>query len=236
VAREKNTSRAEARKRTREMTRAELLAAEAEEDEELGEATAQPEAPRQPMFKMPNVRADLAALPSIFRSRKLLWLPLVLFGVGFLVVLTFAGLPGDLQSIASMYVQFFFAPPALFSYFVAGFLAPRASYLVGFSVALVSAALWGVLLLGFGFIYVAEAGTVILLPEEFRQPAAMQFAVVNILYGTLAAALAAWYRDFLRGMQERGRARRAVKEVDERTRRREQRQEARRTAKQRPTP
>ena len=110
-----------------------------------------------------------------------------------------------------------------------------ASYLVGFLMALVLSGMWAILLLGFGFIYAIALGGVYVLPEEFRTEAALQFASVSILYGILAAAFAAWYRNFLRGIQERGKTRRAVKEVDERARRREERAEARRIAK-RPTP
>ncbi len=59
--------------------------------------------------------------------------------------------------------------------------------------------------------------------------------VIGMLYGTLAAALASWYREFLRGMQERGKQNRANKEVDERAKRAAERQEARKLAKQKPT-
>lgn len=58
---------------------------------------------------------------------------------------------------------------------------------------------------------------------------------IGMIYGTLAAALASWYREFLRGMQERGKQNRANKEVDERAKRAAERQEARKLAKQRPT-
>jgi hypothetical protein len=232
VAREKNTSRAEARKRTREMTRAELLAAEDEEDEELGEATAQPEAPRQPMFKMPNIRADLVALPSIFRSRRMLWLPLVLLLVGMGITLALPGLSPEVAVFAGYYIQFFFAPPALFTFFIAGFFAPRASYLVGLVYGLLAGVVWAIVVLTGPPLPTVDPAVPQLTPVML----VINYVVIGALYGTLAAALAAWYRDFLRGMQERGRTRRAVKEVDERARRREQRQEARRTAKQRPTP
>lgn len=233
VAREKNTSRAEARKRTREMTRAELLAAEAEEDDELDDAAAaQPESPRPAMFKMPNVRADIAALPSILRSRRILWVPLLLLLIGFAAVLALPGLTPDIQVYAAYYVQFFFTPPALFTFFIAGFFAPRASYLVGALYGLVAGILWGLAFSG-----ILGNPLPIAAPLQATDTA-VSFVVAmfyGLIFGTMAAALAAWYRDFLRGMQERGRARRAGREVEERLKRREERQEARRIAKQPPS-
>jgi hypothetical protein len=235
VAREKNTSRAEARKRTREMTRAELLAAEAEDelgDDGLADAAAQPDPPRAPMFKMPNILSDLRALPSIFRSRKMLWLPLVLLLVGTGITLALPGLSPDMAAFGSYYIQFFFQPPALFTFFIAGFFAPRASYLIGFIYGVIAGVLWAMLIITGPPIPILDPA----VPPPTPVTIVINYVIIGALYGTLAAALAAWYRDFLRGMQERGRARRGVKEVDERSRRREERQEARRLAKQRPTP
>src|SRR3712207_3380172 len=58
LARAKNTSRAEARRRTRDQMRAELVAESGEEaTDETVETTAVVE-PRRPLFKMPDVRAD----------------------------------------------------------------------------------------------------------------------------------------------------------------------------------
>jgi len=231
LAREKNTSRAEARRRTRETYRAELAAEEGLEDEELEYAvsTGQSEEPaRKPLFKMPNIREDLRLLPSIIRSKPILFLPLVLFLVGLGIFMALPGLSPEIAGIAGYYIQFFFAPPALFTFFIAGFFAPRASYLIGFIYGLIAGVVWtlAVLAVGTQVDPAVAPGTVIDPPVLF-----LNMMVIGILYGTLAAALASWYREFLRGMQERGKARRAVKEVDERTRRREQRAEARKVAK-----
>jgi signal transduction histidine kinase len=236
MAREKNTSRAEARKRTREMTRAELLAAEAEEDDaELDdEPTEAAAAPRQSMFKMPNIRADIVALPSIFRSRPILVLPLALMLVGLGIYSALPGLSPDIATLAGYYLQFFFLPPALFTFFIAGFFAPRASYLVGFIYGLLAGIIWSIAVLAIGLPAI-DPSSAPTTPTGDPASTLLNLLVIGVLYGTLAAALAAWYRDFLRGIQERGRAKRAGREVDERAKRREERQEARRLAKQRPT-
>jgi len=237
LAREKNTSRAEARRRTRETYRAELAAEEGFEDEGLEYAVStgqSEEPPRKPLFKMPNIREDLRLLPSIIRSKPILFLPLVLFLVGLGIFLALPGLSPEIAGIAGYYIQFFFAPPALFTFFIAGFFAPRASYLIGFIYGLIAGIFWTLAVLAVGSqAAVDPAAPVTSVPPE---PLGLfvNMMVIGILYGTLAAALASWYREFLRGMQERGKARRAVKEVDERTRRREQRAEARRGMK-RPT-
>jgi hypothetical protein len=227
LARAKNTSRAEARRRTRDTIRAEH--ADLDETSEIeDEPTPQPE--RKPLFKLPDVRADARALPGIFRSRRLLWLPLLLLLVGFALTLWLETLPPEIGSLATLYVQFFFIPPALFTFFIAGFVAPRASYLVGLIYGAIAGALWSAIIL---------YSTSSLAPDGAATPAGNNdpaFVVGNLLllgvvYGTLAAAFAAWYRDFLRGMQERGKQRRAEQEAKDRDRRRTERQEARKTAK-----
>jgi len=181
---------------------------------------------------MPNIREDVRLLPSIIRSKPILFLPLVLFLVGMGIFMALPGLSAEMQGLAGYYIQFFFAPPALFTFFIAGFFAPRASYLIGFIYGLIAGVVWtiAVLVVGTQVDPAANPTAVIDPPGLF-----VNMMVIGVLYGTLAAALASWYREFLRGMQERGKARRAVKEVDERTRRREERAEARRVMK-RPSP
>ena len=183
---------------------------------------------------MPNIREDLRALPSMFRSRLILFLPLVLFGVGLGIFLALPGLTTEMAGLAGFYIQFFFAPPALFTFFIAGFFAPRASYLVGFIYGLVAAVVWSIAIIAVGQFGAIEPATPPTGAAVDTPMVILNMLVIGVLYGTLAAALAGWYREFLRGIQERGKTRRAVKEVDERARRREERAEARRIAK-RPT-
>jgi hypothetical protein len=96
---------------------------------------------------MPDVRADVRALPQVFLSRRLMWLPLLLLGVGFALMLVTPGLSTEIQGITVLFLQFFFVPPALFTFFIAGFVAPRASYLVGLIYGLLAGVLWSIILL-----------------------------------------------------------------------------------------
>lgn len=208
---------------------------EFEDEDDTQDVAVPAQEPRRPsMFKMPNIREDLRLLPSILLSRRLLLLPLVLLLVGLGIYLVFPTLSPDIQSIAGLYIQFFFIPPALFTFFVAGFFAPRASYMVGFLYGVLAGAIWSAAII-FGPAQAlqdpTQPTTVVLDPLTVVGT----YLVIGAIYGTLAAALAAWYRDFLRGMQERGRARRAEREALDRAKRRDERQEARRVAKQRPT-
>lgn len=178
---------------------------------------------------MPDVRADLIALPGLFRTRRALWIPVLMLLVGFaLMNLIFAGvLSEEIAGVAGLYVQFFFVPYGLFTFFIGGFLAPRASYLVGLLLGLLNGLLWTILIfLGSA---VPTTGDVVAAPAD---PAteALRVTAIAVVYGTLAAAFAAWYRDFLRGMQERGRARRAEQELKEKARRREERRTTNRPA------
>jgi hypothetical protein len=226
LARAKNTSRAEARKRTRDAQRAELAENEALDDQ-LDEQTedAQPDRPR--MFQMPNVREDLRALPSIFRSRPLVWLPFGLVLIGFFLNLLYWGMPAELRPIAGLYISFFFVPQGLFAYFIGGFIAPRASYLVGGLLGLMSGSLYGIALMT----TLPPDLDVVLRAEA--QSIAMSSPFSGMILGTLAGGFAAWYRNFLRGMQVSGQQRRADREARERAKRREQRQESRKVFKQR---
>ena len=224
MARAKNTSRAEARKRTRDAQRAEL-AADDQFDEQL--ETTEP-APRPRAFQMPNILEDLRALPGIFRTRRLVWVPFILVAIGFVLALTIYGIPEQLQSFVALYLQFFFVPQGLFAYFIAGFVAPRASYLIGFLLGVMSGAMYGI----------ALVATLPVEADAFTRATVEQVALsaplTGALLGTLAGGFAAWYRNFLRNMQQSGQQRRAEREARERARRREERQEARKVYKQRP--
>jgi hypothetical protein len=196
---------------------------------ETTEATTdeQAEPQRRGVFQAPRFREDLRLVPQIVAGRPALWIPPLLLIVGFVLTLVWAGLPQSIVGIVDLYLQFFFLMPPLFTFFLAGFLAPRASYLIGFLVALFAALLWAILVLGFGFAYQLGVGTVVVAESE-RGVLALDYAIIGILYGTLAAAFAAWYRDFLRNMRARGDQRKVERELEARAKRRQDRQEARR--------
>jgi len=225
LARAKNTSRAEARKRTRDVQRAEL-----EDDEQLEDEpeTAAPAA-RPALFQIPKIRDDISALPAMFRTRRLLWLPFGLLIVGFFLALGIYGIPADLQPLVALYLQFFFVPEGLFIYFIAGFLAPRGSYLVGLMIGALSGVLYSIAIL-----VTLPAGSDPSVVTE-AQAVAVRSLIYGPVLGMFAGGFAAWYRNFLRNMQESGNKRRADKEAQGRAKRRDERQEARRVAKQRPS-
>lgn len=85
-------------------------------------------------FRPPNLREDLRALPSLIVDRSV-WLPsLLTLAAGVAFAVTDGG-----NWLIALVATYFVAPPALGSVFLGGFLAPRASYLVGFIIGLVSA-------------------------------------------------------------------------------------------------
>jgi hypothetical protein len=229
LARAKNTMRAEARRRARAAQRSEHESAELEATQT---EAAPAEAPRrQPFFNPPRFREDLRLLPRILTSRRLLILPPLMLLLGFVLVAVGDQLPESVGGLpvsdgVAFYVQLFFLPPALLTFFIAGFLAPRASYLVGALLGILSGVLWSILVLSG-----AGLPTDPSLPEQQADPlyTVVFLFALNVGYGTFAAAFAAWYRDFLRRMQEQGRARRAEREAKERAKRREARQEDRKS-------
>ena len=212
MARAKNTSRAEARRKYREQVRATgpdgvML------DDEVEEPVAQTSRPS--MFRMPNIREDLRALPHLYRTKPLMWLPFLLLGVTFLAALLWIQgiLPADLGWLVSLAVELLLRPTGLFVFFIGGFLAPRGSYLVGAILGIVDGILWALL----GFLVpgstVGTDGTVqTTSPLTFAD--AVVFVMVAIVVGILAASFAAWYRNFLRSSQERARQNRVAKEQE----------------------
>ncbi|MEZ4597923.1 MAG: hypothetical protein R3C32_14565 [Chloroflexota bacterium] len=209
MARAKDTSRAEARRKYREQVRA-------AEDGTLVQtppADEQPPAPRPSMFRMPNVREDLrirracsgcvaccgsrsscCSRPSWSRCS----------GSG--------GLPADLGWLVSLAVELLLRPTGLFVFFIGGFLAPRASYLVGAVLGIIDGILWALL----GFLVpgstVTADGKLVTTGPALTLADAIVFILVATVVGILAASFAAWYRNFLRSSQERARQNRIARE------------------------
>ena len=230
MARAKNMSRAEARRRTREMTRAELAAEQQAEDDALDEtgsvstATATTTEPRRRgmLFKWPDIRADIKSLPDmLLRTRRLLWLPFILVLVGFVLALVYGALPPQIQQYSLLYFQYFFAPQALFTYFIGGFLATRASYLVGLILGTMTGILWGVV-----FVVNPSATTDSATLGGDTASTLGTILVASMVLGLVSAGFAGWYRDFLRGMQTRSRERQMERENQAKARRRDERRSA----------
>lgn len=161
MPRAKRTDRAEARRRHR----AQLDAAGMPDDESDLEAPAaaptrrgSAPTPAAPVQQRPSIgRAfrtafrpvtlgdDLRTFPALLTHRSV-WLPILLTLVaGVLFVMTNGQNP-----LVAIVATYFIAPPALGSVFLAGFLAPRSSYLIGFLVGLVSAVVASAIVLSSG--------------------------------------------------------------------------------------
>ena len=140
-------------------------------------------------FRPLNIREDLASLPWIATRTPALWAPLALTIASTVVT----AVAGSNEFVASIIFTYFVMFPALGSVFIGGFLAPRASWLVGLIVGVVSATC-----------YVA-LGFAKLLPGPFQatfdlspQEAVTMSFVTSISFGAFLGAAAAWYRRFLR--------------------------------------
>jgi len=212
LARAKNTSRANARRNYRDQVRA----AGADDLTVDGEVIEPIEAPARPsMFRMPDIRGDLRALPAMFRTRRLLWLPFIMLFVTFVAALLWIQgvLPTDLGWLISLAVELLLRPTGLFIFFIGGFLAPRGSYLVGAILGLIDGILWAAL----GFLVpgstVGVDGTV-QTTTPLTLADALVFVMVAVVVGILAASFASWYRNFLRSSQDRARQNRIAREQE----------------------
>ena len=200
MARAKRTERAAARRRHRAATEPELLDAEEEEREvpaprraaapvrsSGGTVRVGIAAALRASFHPLRVREDLAALPSLVTHRAL-WLPvLVTVATAVATVIT-----GGADVVTALLFTYFIVTPAIGGVFLAGFLAPRASWLLGIIVSLVAAAC---------YIVMGYAGR---LPAPFSEQfevvptaAIVSSLVIAPVIGALFASLAAWYRRFL---------------------------------------
>jgi hypothetical protein len=211
VARAKRTDRAEARRRYRAaqgLTDAELDAAEAEDSAAATSASsarpARASATGAPQriglgqafrlsFRPLDLPGDLRAFPNIATRTKALWVPLALTLAATVLVIV-VGINGtDLASVLTNFVfQYFVYTPAIGGVFIAGFLAPRASWLLGIVVGLVAATCFSIVILGFPLQIYPTAPTT----DEATAAVGGAF-VLSPVMGALFASAAAWYRRFL---------------------------------------
>lgn len=119
-----------------------------------------------------DLRGDLRALPRLLLHRAFL-VPVVLSGASFAAFLI------DQNVVTGFLYQFFSWQFPVAAVFVAGYFAPRASYLLGALVAIASS------LFQFPFLMAQSLGVIV------------GVLVQGALYGALFAAAAAWYRRFL---------------------------------------
>jgi hypothetical protein len=204
VARAKSTARAEARRRYRAEHGIEPDVQDIDDAATAGTGATTATGPRatatdQPQrmgmadafrksFRPLDLRGDLAALPQIAVTTKALWVPLLLT-IG--STIAFAITAG--QDVVTRFLYaYFIQTPAIGGVFIAGFLAPRASWLLGLIVGLVSAICYAVLLM------------TVLAPEVAATPGGgtMEQIILTALVlspgmGIVFASAAAWYRRFL---------------------------------------
>jgi hypothetical protein len=141
-------------------------------------------------YHPPNIREDIRTLPTTLRSRGFIAAVLLVIGGG-LAWYAYPYYSGSLQAW-DLIVQ---PGTALAPQLVAGFFAPRASYLLGLIVGLVQPIVF--LLVTFSprvqEAFLARGGTI-------SDASADQLALLffnSVLMGALFAAMAAWYRRFL---------------------------------------
>lgn len=140
-------------------------------------------------FRPINVRQDLAALPWIATHTHALWIPLAIT----LASTVFIVASGGTGTISQFMFAYFIQTPAIGSVFIAGFLAPRASWLLGVIVGFVSAICYSVLVVAFPTtIYVAAPPS-----ADVTRDVVVSALVLSPLIGAFFAAGAAWYRRFL---------------------------------------
>lgn len=212
--RPKDTSRAEARRRHRD----ELRGDDSEELDVAAEADAAEATAARPRFALPDVGADIRSLPEIFR-KPLVWLPFGMLLVAFVLELLRqdGALPaGQVADIATLYIQLTLPPTALFVFFIGGFVAPKASWLVGALLGVFDALLISILV-GIAPAESLEAAGVTEVAGDL-----LPLWGIAIIVGIFAAAFAAWYRKFLRSSQERARLNRAAREREQAAKAKEQ--------------
>jgi phosphate/sulfate permease len=135
-------------------------------------------------FRPVHVRQDFESVPWIAVHTKALWVPvLITLASTVLVAVT-----GGTDMLSAFLYQYFILTPAIGGVFIAGFLAPRASWLLGVIVGLVAAACYSILGL---------SGVVPIGPTVNSVDVVVTSFVLSPLVGAFFAAAAAWYRRFL---------------------------------------
>lgn len=201
MARAKHTVRADARRRWRQTQTVAVEGSAVEGSEDVSPASAPASAqraastpPQRPSitaafrnaYHPAHIREDLAALPWLLRSRAfLISLALVVGGVA-----AVAAAPNN--PITNLFFQALVVPPAMAPIFIVGFFARRASYLLGFIVAVVDVLAYAV------FVYAIAPGLqTIAIEPAVQQDLVFSALTVGPLSGIFFAAAAAWYRRFL---------------------------------------
>ncbi len=211
MARAKQTERAEARRRHR-LAQAELVSSPEDVDDPEVVATAAPakarrrvldstpstgaapERPRPPSltnsirnaYRPVNLREDLAALPQIIRNRAV-WIPVLATTAAGVLLVAF----GSTNQLVNLVAQVFVVPPPMAASFLAGLLAPRASYLAGGI-----AGLWSAIVFT-GVVFAIPGDAALQVSTTDRLGIALYAFVVAPLFGLFVGGFAGFYRRFL---------------------------------------
>ena len=210
MARAKRTQRAEARRRYRSE---QSLTAQGDADAVDAPASTTPasrstssasggqtSAPRQSVgnafraaFRPVDIRSDLRALPQLVRHRAL-WIPvaITLATTVLFVVVRPEGRTDILGVLTVFLYQYFVVTPAIGGVFIAGFLAPKASWLYGILVGIVAAICYSFLVVR-GFIGTAPTAET----QGLARDVVLASFFLSPLIGAFFASTAAWYRRFL---------------------------------------
>lgn len=210
MARAKRTDRAEARRRYRATLSEELEPDEADDELDAppaarpsreatrsrAAATAAPPPSRTSItaafrnsFRPLDLRADLQALPRLLLDKSV-FIPVALTVASTVAILA---VPGQVASLLAF--QYFVLPPPVAAIFIAGFLAPRASYLTGAIAGLVGAIGFSVWLTTAIGQTNPQTGVVLNAGEVQSQIVAGFFTA--IISGVFFGGAAGWYRRFL---------------------------------------
>ena len=135
-------------------------------------------------FRSPDFAGDLRVLPRLLLGRAFLIPAGLIVVVAAVVIAT-----GGQELISRELAQFFLAPPPLAPVFLAGFLAPRASWLLGGLLGVVQS-----------FAVVAVVATPAFASVQSTPDSSLFLysLFVSVAFGAFYAAAMAWYKRFLR--------------------------------------
>lgn len=136
-------------------------------------------------FRPLDLPGDLRALPRLLIDKSFLIPVALIVGVAAAVIAF-----GGKEIISRELSAFVLAPPPLAPVFIAGFLAPRASWLLGALLGVVQSI--AVLVI----ISTPALGPLVGVPDSGVFASSL---AVSVLFGSFYAAAMAWYKRFLRG-------------------------------------
>lgn len=217
MARYKRTARAEVRRRHREQARAQAetvvgdgAARDATATPRPGAAPAHPDKPRSFIasalsgFALPDVRADIRALPRIALRTWTFAAPLALIAAAFAGALDarvfrLEETPGEPPTafVARILLQYMLNPVPVMAIFIAGFLAPKANWLVG--------GIIGVAAAGAFFVLLAIHGPTPEFPIQATPATAAEAIALYLPLYILLGGFSGWYRRWLTSRQQRAR-------------------------------